>query len=927
MNINEQRQAARDFADRWKDRGYEKGEGQKFWIDLLHNVLGMENVLEKCEFEQLAPNGGFPDVYIPDCDVIIEQKGLHIDLDKPELRQNKMVTPFEQVLGYTQSYKHDLQPTFLITCNFETFRVYDRNRFSDSELEDNVFEFTLEELADNPHYLGFIVDPANSRTEKEKQVSFEAGRLIGELYTELHKRFIDPDSPESQHALNVLCVRLVFCLFCEDAAGLFQKDAFLNYLKDVPASNIRSALKTLFRALDTSVDKRDPYDENIKVFPYVGGGLFSEETEIPNFDDELKRKLLDDVSAKTDWSKISPTIFGGIFEGTLNPETRRSGGMHYTSPENIHKVIDPLFFDDLKAEFKEICEQYSTDTKKKTRGLAKLHEKITSLSFLDPAAGSGNFLTETYLCLRKLEDDIFKVMRSGQTSFLTNEITLKRVSLSQFYGIEINDFAVRVARVALWIASLQANNNLSMISDYNANDFPLTDAPNIIHANALRLDWNEVLPATECNYIIGNPPFIGHQWRNKSQQEDMELVFDDLKGSGKLDYVGCWFEKARLYVIDNPKIMSCFVATNSICQGESVGVLWKHFAKNKIHINFAYRSFVWSNEASDQAHVHVVIVGFSMKCTDGECKLFTNEESRIVSHINGYLSVAPDVFIEGRGKPVNPNVPKMTKGSQPTDDGNLILTASEREKLIEKYPKLHEVIKPYVGGKEFLNGGDRWCLWFNGVEVADYIYPEITERLNRVTEARLKSPTKSVREAAATPMLFTQIRQPDTSYIVVPEVSSEKRKLIPIGLLSSSVIASNQLRFIPTDSLFIFGNLSSLMHACWMKVVAGRLKSDYRYSPAVYNSFVFPNAGKEQKMIIEKCAKDVLEARDYYEGKTLAELYDPDKEVYFSKLSSAHKALDDAVEDAYGISFNGNEEKIVAHLFELYEGLVSSYRR
>lgn len=541
----QQLKEAKAFAERWAGRGYEKGEGQKFWIDLLQNVLGMADAVQKCKFEMLASNGGFIDAYIPDCGVLIEQKGINVNLDKQELRQGRQVTPFQQALAYAQGFKRINQPRFIVVCNFGTFRVYDWDKHDSGELEQHAFEFTLEELGEHPEYLAFITDPANSRTEKQKQISFQAGRQIGEIYDELAKRYHNPDSPETQHALNVLCVRLVFCLFSEDVPELFPHDSFLNYLKNVAPENMRDALKKLFHALDTPLDERDPYDETVKPFPYVNGGLFTEDTEIPNFDEDLKYKLLYELSQKTDWSKISPTIFGGIFEGTLNPETRRSGGMHYTSPENIHKVIDPLFLDDLNERFRAITNDQTLTERQKRNRLQKLHKEICSLQFFDPACGSGNFLTETFLCLRRLEDDILRVLHSGQTIIdFSEEPISDRVSLRQFYGIEINDFAVRVAKTALWIAQLQSNVETEITLDVEAKNFPLTESATIVQGNALRLNWEEVLTAHECNYIIGNPPFIGARNQTKEQKQEVIDAFRGAKNCGNVDYVAAWYAKA-----------------------------------------------------------------------------------------------------------------------------------------------------------------------------------------------------------------------------------------------------------------------------------------------------------------------------------------------------------------------------------------------
>lgn len=930
MNYADRKKTAAEFASRWEGRGYEKGETASFWTDFLVNVMGMEHPGDECRFEQRVRGGGFIDVWLPEQGVLIEQKSSGIDLDKPEVRQGREVTPYQQALAYAQQMPLNQQPRWIVVCNFETFRIHDRDK---ADPERDYVEVPLARLADDIALFSFF-SGKSARSVREKQASIKAGELIGKLHAALSAQYADPESDESQHALNVLCVRLVFCLYAEDS-GLFGKDLFLGYLRQFEARHMRRALIDLFEVLDTPVGERDPYlDDDLKRFPYVNGGLFSGQVEIPNFTDDIKTLLLLDVSLKTDWSTISPTIFGGVFESTLNPATRRSGGMHYTSPENIHKVIDPLFLDDLKVEYRAIKDDETLGDKRRRSKLLAFQDRLSSLTFFDPACGSGNFLTETYLCLRRLENqvlaDLMNIRGKDRSAkqFTENQMALGfeeadagdalgvKVNIGQFYGIEINDFAVRVAKTALWIAELQANIESEYVIQQDIEDLPLRDSASIVCANALRMDWNDVLPAEKCSRIMGNPPFIGHQWRSKSQQNDMSEVFGRLRGAGKLDYVCAWFEKASRYAGDK-EIKTAFVATNSICQGESVGVLWRRLADLGMSIDFAWKPFVWNSEADDGAHVHVVIVGFS--CVGTGATLYGEGLApRKVDHVNGYLSAAPDVFIENRGKPVNLGAPEMTKGSQPTDGGNLILSGEERAALLAKHPDLDEVIRPYVGGREFLNGGDRWCFWFDDADLSRYAYPEIAERLKAVAEARSASPTASVRDAAAIPHLFTQIRQPKTDYLALPEVSSGRRRYLSVGYMNQKVIASNQLRFIPTDSLFVFGLLSSKMHAAWMRIVAGRLKSDYRYSPSVYNSFVFPNTSDGQRHAIERCAQTVLDARAQYEGKTLAELYDPDKELFYPELFSAHRELDAAVEAAYGVDFGGDEEKIVAHLFKLY---------
>lgn len=915
MDQSEKVKAARQFAQAWKGKGYEKGDAQVFWTELLRDVVGMPRVSSSAKFEYRTSDGGFIDCLIPDSRVLIEQKGLNIDLDKPEERQGRMVTPFEQALAYAESFKQDKQPLFIVTCNFDTFRVYDRNAYPKSKLAEHPFEFTLEELAEHPEYLGFITDPANSRMEKEKAVSIKAGQLIGKLYDALRTQYIDPDSDDSRHSLNVLCVRLVFCLFCEDSRGLFPPDAFLNYLRDVPPENVRPALQRLFAALNTPKEKRDPYDERVKPFPYVNGGLFEEECEIPNFTAEIKDLLLFECSQQTDWSKISPTIFGGIFESTLNPETRRSGGMHYTSPENIHKVIDPLFLDALHNEFNSIRIEEGITEKKRMNKLREFREKIGSLRFLDPACGSGNFLTETYLSLRRLEDDVMNVLNDGQMSIVfETEDNDKRVSLDQFYGIEINDFAVRVAKTALWIAQLQSNDESESMLDISIEDFPLKDSANVVEGNALRMDWNDVLQADKCDYIMGNPPFIGYSNLSKEQQADREEIFG--KGCKVLDYVACWYKKAADYIGEFP-IRCAFVSTNSITQGQQVESLWKPLFDSGIHIDFAWPTFVWDSEANDKAHVHVVIVGFSREY-DGPRRLFGEGDVREVENINGYLAPAANVFVTRRSHPIC-DVKPAVRGCQPTDDGNLTLSPEERDELIRQEPAAEKWIRPFSMGAEFINGKNRYCLWLVDVQPSDLrAMPLVANRVNKVKEMRLASSKAATRKKAETPWLFDEIRPPKgDSYLAIPKVSSERRKYVPIGFVTNGMVPGDMLFSVSDASLYEFGILMSQMHNAWMRVVAGRLKSDYRYTNTiVYNNFIWPDVDEQDRKRIEDAAQAILDARANHPGESYADLYDPD--FMPPDLRAAHNKLDAAVEEAYGVDFDGDEEKIVAHLFKLY---------
>ena len=586
--------------------------------------------------------------------------------------------------------------------------------------------------------------------------------------------------------------------------------------------------------------------------------------------------------------------------------------MHYTSIHNIHKVIDPLFLDELKAEFEEI-KQYKTD-KKITQECNDFQNKLATLKFLDPACGSGNFLTETYICLRKLENEVILFRSKGMSSLSLDELNPVKVSIHQFYGIEINDFACAVATTALWIAESQMLHETEEIIHRDIDFLPLKSNSNIVEGNALRMDWNNVVLCTELNYIMGNPPFVGHQYRTEEQVEDLKIAFHDLDKHGKLDFVCGWYNKAVDYIGDT-EIQVAFVSTNSICQGESVSILWSFLFNKGVVINFAYRTFIWNSEALDKAHVHCVIIGFakvSRKCK----KIFSDDNYSIVDNINGYLIAADNVFLEARGKNRN-NLPEMTKGSQPTDGGYLLLTEKEKTDLENKYHTKFNFIKQYIGADEFINNKKRYCLWLDKVNPSVYRnIPEILDRLNRVKELRLKSPTKSVKEQAEIPFLFTQIRQPCSDYVVIPETSSEKRKYIPIGFLNHDQICSNALRIIPNCNIYVFGILMSSTHMAWMRAVAGRLKSDYRYSPSVYNNFPFPKLTKEQIKKIEITSQSILDARAQYPDSSLADLYDP--LIMPIELRKAHQANDRAVIAAYGWDKDITEEEIVTNLMKMY---------
>ena len=926
MNTREQKKQAKAFIKRWENRGSERQDSQSFWLDLLQSVYGIENPTEYITFEDkvMLDHTSFIDGFIDKTKVLIEQKGANKDLNKAiKQSDGTYLTPFQQAKRYSANIPYSRRPRWIITCNFKEFYIYDMEQPNGEPIV-----VQLADLDKEAYRLEFLVDKTNEHLEREMKVSMEAGEIVGEIYDGLLKQYVNTDNPDSLHAINQLVVRLVFCLYAEDAGIFGHKMMFHDYLARFGSRDFRRGLMDLFSVLDTPIDTRDPYlDSELNAFPYVNGGMFAENNlEIPNFTDELRELILEHASSGFDWSEISPTIFGAVFESTLNPETRRSGGMHYTSIENIHKVIDPLFLDELKAELNEIRQFKQPKTVEQKA--KQFQSKLASLLFFDPACGSGNFLTETYVSLRRLENEAIKLYM-GDTVALDLGQDLVKVKLKQFYGIEINDFAVSVAKTALWIAESQMLEDTKDIVFREFDFLPLKSYTHIVNGNALTTNWETIVDKSKLNYIIGNPPFVGHQWQSTEQKKDMTHVFSDLKKHGKLDFVTSWFAKAAQFM-QGTDITTAFVATNSIVQGEAVRILWEYLFNKGVEIQFAYQSFKWLSEAKEKAGVSVVIIGFTVFETKTPKLLFYGENKEICNNINAYLVKGDNYFIQSRGKPLNPAMPVMTKGSQPTDGGHLVLSASERIKLLERTPELSEIIKPYIGSNELINKKERYCFWL--VDVAPSLIkkvPELLSRLEAVKESRMASPTKSVQEQSLTPQLFTQIRQPNVNYIAVPEVSSERRRYIPIGFLDSKTIASNKLYIIPESNLYIFGVLISNVHMAWTRIVAGRLEERYSYSPAVYNNFPWPEITDAQKEKISQTAQGILDARALYPDSSLADLYD--ELTMPVELRRAHQANDKAVMQAYGLTkiVDGKktwltESETVARLFEMYEQLTDS---
>lgn len=909
MTDKEQKSAAKKFAESWKGKGYEKGQSQLFWIELLTKVYGVEDISAFISFEDQVhlDHTSFIDGYIPSTKVMIEQKSLGKDLNKPiKQSDGSLCTPFQQAKRYVTDLPLSKHPRWIVTCNFAEFYVYDMER-PNGEPE----KIKLADLPKEYYRLSFLTKTDSEHIKKEMEVSLQAGELVGKLYNAILKQYHDPENPDSLRSLNMLCVRLVFCLYAEDAGIFGRHEMFHDYLSRFDVKDVRKALIELFRMHDTKECDRDSYDDTpVAEFPYVNGGLFADENiEIPQFNEEIVDLLLKNASEDFDWSKISPTIFGAVFESTLNPETRRSGGMHYTSIENIHKVIDPLFLDDLKAELEEI-KQGKKAIKKKVE---MFKEKLSSLKFLDPACGSGNFLTETYISLRRLENEAMKLtIDKGQLMFDTGDVI--RVSIGQFYGIEINDFAVTVAKTALWIAESQMMHETEEIISKDLDFLPLKTNAYIKEGNALRIDWETVVPKSELNYIMGNPPFVGFTFMSSEQKEDIQNLFPGIKN---LDFVSGWFKKASDYIKDT-NIECGFVSTNSITQGETVSRLWECL---DIKINFAYQSFIWNSEATLKAHVHCVIIGFAYQNRKIK-KLYQSDSCKIVKNINAYLCNAPDILISSRNKPLC-NVPKMIYGNKPADGGNLIIENDEYDDFISKEPEAKKYIKPLLGASEFINNKKRWCLWLVGASPAEIKkLPLILERVRRCRETRENSIAAGIRKFAAMPTLFAQITQPEgKEYILVPCHSSENRKYIPFGFVSPDVIVSNAVLIIPDADLYHFGVLTSNVHMAWTRAVCGRIKSDYRYSKdIVYNNFPWCNPTPEQKALIEQTAQSILDARALYPDCSLADLYD---EVTMPpELRKAHQANDRAVMKAYGFDVKTmTESSCVAELMKMYKRL------
>ncbi len=911
--------AAKAFVKRWVGIGQEDEHGRSYWIDMLQTVFGVENPTQYIEFEKKVKSASGSttriDAFIPSERILIEQKSIDKDLRKPEPQSDgSSLTPFEQAMRYRANLSFDEQPRWIIVCNFREIMIHNMQTPNAEPVS-----ILLENFDKDYQLLSFLVDNTKKDLRHEMEVSIKAGEIVGLLYDAFRKQFGDDISEADLHALNVLCVRLVFCLYAEDS-GIFEKNQFVKYMQAFQPEHMKMALESLFKVLDTPISDRDRFlEDNLKAFPYVNGSLFKQQEHevIPPFTKESATALIYHAGLQFDWSDISPTIFGAVFESTLNQETRHDGGMHYTSIENIHKVIDPLFMNALNEEFETIKDM--PKGKPRTQALMTFQDKLASLTFFDPACGSGNFLTETYLSMRRLENEVIRCLTGGQAMLGYEEYNPIKVNIHQFYGIEINDFAVSVATTALWIAESQMLEETEKIIKFNNDFLPLKSYTNIKHGNSLRIDWNTVVPEN-LSYIIGNPPFLGASVMSKSQKDDLISVFGEKwKNVGNMDYVCAWYKKASDLMIGKTT-RAALVSTNSVSQGEQVANLWQPLFEDGTRINFAHRTFKWGqddNKTSGMAHVHCVIIGFSHQASK-EYAIYTNGQKQIVKNINAYLLDAPNVFVESRNKSVC-NIPKMIYGNKPTDGGYLFLDGIDIKQLLKDEPQIDKFIKRIIGAEEFLKNKERYCLWLVNAEPHEIRKSHfLKERVEGVRQFRLNSKKEATQKSADTPTLFQEVRQPSSNYIVIPRHSSETRKYIPMGFMSPEVIMNDAVQFIPDATLFHFGILTSSVHMAWMRAVCGRLETRYRYSKdIVYNNFVWADVTDVQKQKISDTAQAILDARAKYPDSSLADLYD--ETLMPIELRKAHQANDKAVMEAYGFKATMSEADIVAELFKLYE--------
>jgi hypothetical protein len=899
LSWNEIRDRAHKFSQDWAEASSEDADAKSFW-DAFFDVFGISRrrvgTFEH-KVKKIDGKDGFIDMLWKGV-LLIEHKSRGKDLNRA----------YTQAKDYFGGLKDNELPRYILVSDFARFKIYDLDDGTESE-------FTLKDLPKNIKQFGFIAGYQTTKLREEDPVNIKAAEKMGKLHDRLR------DIGYDGHKLEIYLVRMLFCLFAEDS-GVFERNQFREFIEQRTAedgSDLAAKLAELFGILNTPENKRlKTTDEILNAFRYVNGGLFAENLPVAGFDKDMRDILIDCTSL--DWSRISPAIFGAMFQSIMDKKLRRNLGAHYTSERNILKLIGPLFLDDLRGEFESI----KTNVKK----LEEFHKKIAGLTFLDPACGCGNFLIIAYRELRELELEILRILlpkKYGTTRILdiSPEILC---NVDQFYGIEIEEFPAQIATTALWLMDHQMNMVISSEFGQYFSRLPLAKSATIVNANALKIDWKSVILPEKLSYILGNPPFIGYTYQTLEQRKDMNGIFIHIKGAGVLDFVAGWYLFATYMMAANPRIKTAFVSTNSITQGEQVGILWPYLLWRGVQIHFAHRTFQWSNEASGKAAVHCVIIGFALHDTNHK-RLFDYADIKGEAHevkannINPYLVDAPNALLEKRTKPIC-SIPEMNKGSQPTDGGNLLFSDEEKNEFLKIEPEAKNWIKPFLGSEEFINNIPRWCLWLKGIEPTRLkSMPHMLSCIQKVKEMRLASTKIATQKWADSPTVFTEDRQPTSNYLLIPRVSSERRNYIPIGFMPAEVIASDANMVIPNATLYHFGILTSTMHMAWTRTVCGRLKSDYRYSAGiVYNNFPWPmDVTDKQKQVIEDAAQAVLDARAAHEGASLADLYDP--LTMPPDLVKAHRALDSAVDAAYSKrKFTGDSDR-VAFLFDLYQTL------
>lgn len=897
LSWNEIKSRANAFAKNWADAGYEDSQAKPFLIDFFE-IFGITNK-RVATFEHAVKKyggkDGYVDLFWPGI-LLVEMKSKGKDLGKA----------FDQAMDYFSGIQERDLPRYVLVCDFQRFQLHDLS-------DKSIIDFTLKDLYKHVKSFGFIAGYQTQVIKAQDPINIKAAERMGKLHDALK------DVGYDGHALELYLVRLLFCLFAEDTT-IFEKRIFQDYIENKTAndgSDLAHHINSLFYVLNTPHEKRlKNLDESLSAFPYVNGKLFEEPLPPAQFDRKMREALLD--LCVLDWSLISPAIFGSLFQSIMDEGARRNLGAHYTSEENILKLIKPLFLDSLWAEFEKI--------KGSKNKLVDYHKKLRSLNFIDPACGCGNFLVITYRELRLLELSVLRALYgTGQQVLDVDQ--LMQVNVDQFYGIEIEEFPAQIAQVALWLTDHQMNMRISEeFGNYFAR-IPLKTTPHIVNNNALKADWESVLPAMRCNFILGNPPFIGAKFMNDAQRDDSRVIFQKLENGGLLDFVAAWYVKAADYLKGNPSIRSAFVSTNSINQGEQVGVLWGWMLSQNIKIQFAHRTFSWSNEARGNAAVHCVIIGFGLEDFPDKTiyeydDIRGEPHSLKVKNINPYLVDAPNVVLKNRSFPLC-NVPQIGIGNKPIDDGNYLFSTEEKLEFIAREPASIEFFRKWLGSQEFINKIDRWCLWLGDCPPEKLrLMPESLKRVQAVKSFRLASKSAPTNKLASTPTRFHVENISQTNYLIIPRVSSERRKFLPIGFVDASTMTGDSALMAANATIFHFGVLSSTMHNSWLRAVCGRLKSDFRYSAGiVYNNFPWPNSNKSKIEAIEHCAKNVLTVRGLFQNSTLADLYDPI--AMPPALVEAHKTLDKAVDAAYGYKGAQSDADRVAFLFDLYQKISS----